>query len=150
MTAEASGALAAAARRWADFFESLSPATLDDITRHCRPDVRFKDPFNDITGIDNLRRVFEHMFETLDEPVFKVTDIAVSEQAAYLRWDFFFTPKGQANKSWTITGMSEVRFDDDFRVLSHVDHWDAGEQFYARLPVLGHIIHWVRSKVSSA
>lgn len=149
MTTGKRAAVAAAARRWADFFEALSPETLGEIALHCRADVRFKDPFNDITGVDNLRRVFEHMFETLDQPVFKVTDIAVSEQAAYLRWDFVFTPKGRTQKPWTITGMSEVHFDDTLKVLSHIDHWDAGEQFYARLPVLGRLIHWVRAKVSS-
>jgi ketosteroid isomerase-like protein len=149
LTLERPDSVAAAARRWADFFEALSPATLSEIDVYCRPDIRFKDPFNDIAGIDKLRQVFEHMFATLDQPVFKVTDIAVSDQAAYLRWDFFFTPKGRAQKPWTITGMSEVRFDADFKVLSHIDHWDAGEQFYARLPILGRLIGWVRAKVSS-
>jgi hypothetical protein len=35
-------------------------------------DARFIDPFNDVAGHAGIRRVFEHMFATLDEPRFEV------------------------------------------------------------------------------
>ena len=73
----------------------------------------------------------------------------MSERTAYLRWDFTFSPKGRVEDVWKITGMSEVAFDQDLKVISHIDHWDAGEQFYARLPVLGWLIRLVRSKLTA-
>lgn len=149
MTDRTNEAVLAAARRWADFFETLTPETLDRIGAQCRTDVRFKDPFNDVSGIEAVRAVFEHMFATVDSPVFKVSDIALSGQTAYLRWIFYFVPKGGNPEPWTISGVSEVLFDDNLKVVSHIDHWDASEQFYARLPFLGRIIRWVRSKVSA-
>ena len=146
MTETSSTGIAGAAKRWAGFFESLTPDRLEDIVDLCHADVRFKDPFNDVRGVDKVRRVFEHMFETVDRPVFAVTDIAVSGRTAYMRWDFTFLPKGRKDL-WTITGMSEVLFDPDLKVVSHIDHWDAGEQFYARLPLLGWLIRRIRARL---
>ncbi len=149
MTEYSSDDVSGAARRWAAFFETLTPDRLDDITRHCHADIRFKDPFNDVTGLDGVRRVFEHMFETVDSPAFTVSDIAISGSTAYLRWDFSFLPKGGEGESWSITGVSEVLFGQDLKVVSHIDHWDAGEQFYARLPLVGWLVRLIRSKLSS-
>lgn len=148
MNAEQPDSVAAAAKRWADFFETLAPDSLDALDRLCCLDLRFKDPFNDVTGTAKMRRIFEHMFETVEDPRFVVTDMAVSNHTAYLRWDFTFRPKGGGQAPWTISGLSEVDFDADFKVLSHIDHWDAGEQFYARLPVLGWLIGKVRARLS--
>jgi hypothetical protein len=44
--------------------------------------------------------------------------------------------------------MSEVAFGADGRALSHIDHWDAGGQFYARLPVLGTLIRLVKRRLA--
>ena len=41
-----------------------------------------------------------------------------------------------------------MAFDGDGRVLSHLDHWDAGGQFYARLPVLGTLIRLVKRRLA--
>ena len=150
VTGDVPGDVSGAARRWATFFETLTPDRLDDLSRLCHSDIRFKDPFNDVIGIQGVRRVFEHMFDTVDRPVFTVTDIAVSDRTAYLRWHFSFLPKGRAGEDWTITGVSEVLFDRDLLVVSHLDHWDAGEQFYARLPLVGWLVRFVRSKLSSS
>ena len=141
-------AVTVAARRWAEFFETLTPQTLNSLDRLCRPDIRFKDPFNDVSGVTKVRRVFEHMFETVDRPVFTVTEIAVTGQKAYLRWTFSFLPKGRKGNDWTIMGVSEVEFDADMKVVAHIDHWDAGEQFYQRLPVIGWLLRAIRSKLT--
>ena len=146
MSAESQGDVLGAARRWGRFFEGLTPETLPEIETLCRPDVRFKDPFNDVTGTADLRRIFEHMFETTAGPRFTVTDTAVSGRTAYLRWRFDFTPKGRA-APWVVEGMSEVTFDEAGLVAAHIDHWDSGEQFYARLPVIGALVRFVRGKM---
>ena len=43
--------------------------------------------------------------------------------------------------------MSEIRSDREGRVIEHVDHWDASEQFYAWLPVIGGLIRLIRGKI---
>ncbi len=148
MSVDGSRDVSDAARRWGAFFEGLTPDNLPEIETLCRPDVRFKDPFNDVTGTAALRRIFDHMFETTVAPRFTVTDTAVSGRTAYLRWRFDFTPKGRS-APWRIEGMSEVTFDDAGLVTAHIDHWDSGEQFYAKLPIIGPLVRLIRRRVES-
>ena len=45
------------ARRLADFYETLTPASIATLGEHYAPDARFKDPFNEVAGIDAIRRL---------------------------------------------------------------------------------------------
>ena len=131
----------AAARAYAGFFETLTQAGLADLDRFVVPEVRFVDPFNDVTGVEGMRRVLGRMFVDLPDARFRVSDVAVG-QAAYLRWSF-------AGGRWAIEGMSEVHFAGDGRARLHVDHWDAAGQLYARIPVLGWVLRAVRRRVGT-
>lgn len=126
------------------FFQELRPDSIARLDRLAVPDVHFKDPFNDVRSRDRMKHIFARMFDKLDQPRFIVRDHAISDQTAYLRWGFVFRTKGTARPT-TIEGMSEVRFDLAGHVTSHIDHWDAAEQFYERLPVLG----WVLRKIKA-
>ena len=139
--------LDAAVTAYVAYWEALSPGTVDHLDGLAVPDFRFVDPFQDIVGRDRAKRAFAATFTTTDEPRFRVTDRATSGRTAYLRWTFTFRPKGRA-AVWTIEGMSEVAFDAEGQALSHIDHWDAGGQFYARLPVLGTLIRLVKRRLA--
>lgn len=132
---------------YARFFEGLTQANAGGLARLATPDVRFKDPFNDFRDRDRLIRLFTHMFDKLDEPRFIVRDRAMGATAGYLRWTFTFRVKGRP-QAWSIEGMSEVAFDAAGLVTSHVDHWDAGEQFYEKLPVLGALMRVVKRRMA--
>lgn len=126
-------------------YEAMGPDRLDVFDEVCDPDVRFVDPFNDVQGLDRLKGVYRHMYATLENPRFTILDSAVGAAAGYIRWRFDFSLRG---RPMTIDGMSEVAFGADGRVTSHIDHWDAGAQVYARVPVLGALIRWVRARLA--
>ena len=141
----------AAAQAYADAFEALTESNIDGLCALCAETVRFKDPFNDVRGKAALSRIFEHMFETLNKPKFIVEDITTVETRAYLKWRFTFKPKARSKGEaavWEITGMSGVSFNSDGLVTEHVDYWDAAEQFYEKLPVIGSMLRLVRRKLS--
>lgn len=127
------------------FWETIAPASLDRLDEAFAPDIRFQDPFNDVRGHDALRAVLAPMFKHLEGPRFAVTRAADAGQGAWmLRWDFTCRFRGQ---DWGFPGMSEVWLGADGRAHAHVDHWDSGTHFYARLPVLGGIVRLVRRKM---
>lgn len=134
---------------YAAFYETLTPASLARLADHVTPDVHFRDPFNDVRGIDRLRRILEHMFSVTDNSRFVVTDRAFGADAAYVRWRYTFRPKGAAGAPWEIVGLSELSFGADGRVISHIDHWDAAGQFYERIPVLGALLRLARRRVAA-
>ncbi|MBC7203310.1 MAG: nuclear transport factor 2 family protein, partial [Pusillimonas sp.] len=56
----------------AAFYENLTPARLELLGEIYANDAVFTDPFNNVTGVQAIRRIFEHMFSTVHQPVFKV------------------------------------------------------------------------------
>ena len=135
--------------RYARFWTDLTVDSIDALEELSVDDVTFTDPFNDVRGRPAFKSVLKHMFENTDRPRFHVLDRAIGNHAGYLRWDFTFHPmrRGQARAEWRFTGMSEVSFASDGRVISHIDHWDASTQLYARLPVIGPMLRFVRARL---
>lgn len=128
------------------FYEGLRPESVAEIRVLYAPDARFKDPFNDVHGHDAIARVFEHMFETVSEPRFKVVGRVEDEGRAALEWTFDFTLRGRA---LSIRGASLLRFDARGRVSEHLDYWDTGEELYAKLAAIGPVVKWIRRRMSA-
>ena len=131
---------------WADAWEGLTPEAVARLRELCVPDIRFVDPFNDLTGIGRFEALLLHMFQTLESPRFVVDDRAMGQHAGYLRWRFSATLRGRA---LALEGMSEVRFDATGKVILHHDHWDASTQVYGRIPILGAAIRLIRKRLSA-
>jgi ketosteroid isomerase-like protein len=121
-----------------DFYQRLSPASLEQVERFYAQDAWFKDPFNEVRGVEAIRRIFEHMFRQLREPRFAVTERLVGEKGVMLAWEFTFRMRiWQRGTVHSVRGVSHLRFDEEGRVTYHRDYWDAAEELYAKLPVLG-------------
>ncbi len=129
---------------YARFYETLSRDTLDELRRLVAPDVRFKDPFNDARGVDALIRATAAMFR-FGTPRFEILDRALSERAGYLLWRY--TVDVDSPRPWIIDGMTELRFDAAGRVVEHIDHWDAAEQLYEKIPVLGSLLRLIKRRL---
>ena len=134
--------------RYVDLLSGLSPDRLSELRDFLNAAARFRDPFNDVTGRDAFVRVFEKMFEDVEDVRFEVIDRAISDRTCYLRWDMSCRPKG-GRRHFEFEGMSEIRFDPEGKVEAHLDHWDAGSQFYAKLPVLGFLVERVRRRLTA-
>ena len=132
--------------RVAAFFESISPASLGTLSSVYSEHVRFKDPFNDVTGLPGIQRVFAHMFETVQNPRFVVHHTMTQGEHAWLTWDFLIDrPEG----TLTVHGATQLTFAPDGRVSVHRDYWDTAEELYAKLPVIGVLVRWLTRKLSS-
>jgi steroid Delta-isomerase len=131
---------------YARAFETLRPDSLDELGRLLAPDVRFIDPFNDITGRDNVLKLFRQMFEDVVEPRFVVHRVVGDARASYLRWTMTFRRR-PGGPVWTIEGVSEVVAEAGL-VTRHVDHWDGASQVWERLPVLGGVLRLLRRRLA--
>lgn len=139
--------LLSATRAWADAFAAPMPDGLEALLRLATEDVRFADPFNDVTGKAGLRAIIEDMVERCQDPRFEILDVAASDQAGYIRWRLDFVPKGSRAR-WSFEGMSEILVAPDGRVRAHIDHWDSGAQLYAQLPLIGWIVRRIRRSLA--
>lgn len=132
--------------RVAAFFETLSPASLVTLSTVYAEQARFKDPFNDVTGLNGIHRVFAHMFDTVKNPRFVVHHTMTEGEHAWLTWDFLIDrPEG----ALTVHGATQLTFAPDGRVSLHRDYWDTAEELYAKLPIIGALVQWLTRKLSA-
>lgn len=137
------------AQRVIEVFERLQPADVAQLGRLYTDDARFKDPFNAVQGLPAIQRIFEHMFVALDSPRFEIIDVLVQGDQCFLSWDFVFRMKRFRRDEQRIHGSSHLRFAADGRVAVHRDYWDAAEELYEKLPVVGGLMRWLKKRANS-
>jgi len=130
------------------FFESIDPGTVSRLADVYTDAASFKDPFNEVVGIEAITKIFSHMFEQVDEPRFVVTGSVLQGDQAFLTWDFLFRMKRFSREEQCIKGATHLRFADDGRVCLHRDYWDAAEELYEKLPVLGSLMRGLKRLVN--
>ena len=132
------------------FFEKLSPADVATIGQFYGPQARFKDPFNEVVGVPAIQGIFAHMFEALEQPRFVVTGRVVQGQQCFLTWDFLFAFKNfEKGVTQTVRGASHLVLDEQGLVTLHRDYWDAAEELYEKLPVVGALMRWLKKRANS-
>ncbi|MFN4103956.1 MAG: nuclear transport factor 2 family protein [Tepidimonas sp.] len=131
------------------FFQTLTPASLSGLDRVYTEDAWFKDPFHEVRGVPAIRSVFEHMYRRLDAPRFVVRDRLGDARQGFLAWDFLFRFHGESGER-RIRGSTHLRFAPDGRVSEHRDYWDAAQELYEQLPVLGALMRWLRRRAGAA
>lgn len=132
---------------YAAIYAGLTRERLEEVRGLVMPDVRFKDPFNDLRGVDAMIRAMAAMFR-FGTPHFEIRDKAASDQAAYLLWRYT-TDRGKPG-AWVIDGMTELRFAADGRIAAHIDHWDAAAQVYERVPLVGAVLRLLKRRLHVA
>lgn len=137
------------AQRVVEVFERLLPADVARLGELYTDDAHFKDPFNEVQGLPAIRGIFEHMFVALDGPRFEIRDVLVQGEQCFLTWDFVFRMKRLRRDEQRIHGGSHLRFAPDGRVAMHRDYWDAAEELYEKLPVLGGLMRWLKRRANS-
>lgn len=143
---------AAALQRIVQLFNQLQPSDLQRLDQFYTTDARFKDPFNDVQGLPAIRRIFEHMYASLHAPRFVVTHHVLEGAHAFVTWDFFFSIQKHApHKVLTIRGATHfvLREEDGvWRAHTHRDYWDAAEELYEKLPLIGSVMRWLKRRVN--
>lgn len=132
------------------YFEALTPPSLAALGTLYTPDARFKDPFNDVQGVAAITGIFEHMFHNLHEPRFVVTQQIVDGAQAFLVWEFRFRFKRfDTATEQVIRGGSHLALAPDGRISLHRDYWDAAEELYEKLPLVGGAMRWLKRRANS-
>ncbi len=133
--------------RYRDFFETVCPETLEAVAPLVADDIRFVDPFNDVCGRTAFIAIFEKMYDDVQDPKFVMLEEAWADQVCFLKWRM--TCRQRHLGDWAVEGVTELQFDGFGRVQLHRDYWDAGAEFYGKLPVLRQMIGFVRRRIAA-
>ena len=137
------------------FYENISIENLSDLRNFYSTQATFKDPFNKVLGIQKIILLFEHMFQSLDTPSFKVKEVVTQGEQTFLSWEFYYALKQWPKKGqMVIHGASHIVWASDdlghWRVKLHRDYWDAAEEVYEKIPMIGLLIRWLKKKIGAA
>ena len=131
------------------WFESLTRdrvATLGDIYAE---NISFRDPFNDVRGLAAVERIYLEMYDRLDDPRFVCTETVVDERGALLMWDLLFRFRQYRRAiPQKIHGATHLKFDAAGKIVYHRDYWDAADELYTKLPVIGALMRWLKRRMA--
>jgi hypothetical protein len=128
-----------------EFYEQLSPQSVERFPEFYNSDAWFKDPFNEVTGVAAIQHIFTHMFRQVGEPRFIVIDQVADERGAMLIWEFHYRVRSWGGgRPQVMRGVSHLRFDAAGKVNYHRDYWDTGEELYMKVPLLGMLMRGLR------
>ena len=148
-TQEQSQVTQLAVQRLIAFFEELSPDSLSQLESFYTESAWFKDPFNEVRGVQEVRGIFSHMYVALHKPRFIVTDSITQGDQCFLTWDFeFYFKRFNTATRQTIRGASHIKFTSEGRVDFHRDYWDAAEELYEKLPWVGALMRWLKRRAT--
>jgi hypothetical protein len=134
----------------AHYFETLTPQSVSHLKDYYSASARFKDPFNDVTGVPAIEKIFDHMFVSLTQPRFVITGQVVEGDQAFLTWEFRFCFKRfDTHTEQVVLGTSHLVLDEQQRICLHRDYWDAAEELYEKLPWVGALMRWLKKRANS-
>ena len=106
--------------------------------------------FNDtIKIIDNIDELIEYMVESaqhVNSTKVEILDVIKGSNDYFIRWSMVMDMniKGKDINSHSI-GMSQLRFNNQGKIIFHQDFWDSSEAFYEHLPYFGRLVKKVKS-----
>jgi steroid delta-isomerase len=130
-------------------FETLTLESVETLDALYAPEARFKDPFNEVQGLDAIQRIFRDMFAHTEQPRFVITERIEQGAQCFLTWEFHFAFKSfRQGQAQCVRGGSHLVLDADGRIAMHRDYWDAAEELYEKLPLIGALMRWFKRKVA--
>jgi len=130
------------------FFEQLKPEDTARMAAIYAADAYFRDPFNEVRGPAAIARIFDDMFARLADCRFVIREVVADAGGVLLTWDFTFRMKSYRPATvQTIHGASHLKFDAAGLIAYHRDYWDAAEELYAKLPLIGPVMRFLRRRL---
>jgi len=138
---------------YASFFENITKETsINEYEKVLDANVKFKDPFHEVQGLEKFYDIFQDMYKKLDNPKFKIIEVIEQKNISYIKWDFQFQFKN-SQKIESFEGISRIEFDDKInknsKVISHIDYWDTAENLYEKIPILSSFMKFIKRKINS-
>lgn len=129
-----------------NWYQTLTPASLQQIDKYYTQDAWFKDPFNEVSTREHIAEIFHHMFTTLDNPRFVIQQHIGNASQTFIVWhmEFFLN-----DRAVFIKGCSHLHHNAAGLVTHHRDYWDAAEELYEKLPILGWLMKFIKRKMKT-
>jgi hypothetical protein len=99
-------------------------------------------------GPEEIEKYFLETADKMTEFQVSIDDVMRSGDNHYFRWTMIFAAPAMAGgEPIHSIGMSQVRFNNEGKVVMHQDFWDSGSNFFGKLPLSGPAINFIRKRL---
>ncbi|MFT5975913.1 MAG: hypothetical protein ACI9V8_001632 [Urechidicola sp.] len=132
--------------RFKQNFRDLTKADWSQLGDIYADNILFKDPVHEIKGLVAVEDYFSNMSAGLIECRFEYLDQVTLDRTAYLKWVMHFKHPRLGTEIIDVRGVSHVCFNE--KIEYHEDFYDMGAMLYERLPIVGIITRWLKSRLA--
>jgi hypothetical protein len=138
--------------KFAGLYGDLSVANVTARVREVyAPEAWFNDTIATEVGLEAIEKYLLKTAEGAEVVSAKINDVAVSGSDVYARWTMEIRTKNLAGGQSIVTeGVSQLRFDEEGRVVLHQDFWNPASGIYEHLPLLGPAIRFVNGLIAGS
>ena len=123
------------------FSDLKDPNLAQNIRNAYAEELYFNDTFHTLTSRDDVEAYLLETADRVNATTTEFEEIAVSDQSFFLRWKMLIDVEiSGENVVMESYGVSQIRFDDQGKIVFHQDFWDNTEGFFRHLPVVGYVL----------
>ncbi|MFO7529186.1 MAG: nuclear transport factor 2 family protein [Marinobacter sp.] len=127
-------------------FNELDKGNLNKLQAVYSEDIRFQDPFGQVTGLDELTHYFAGAYKNVISCRFEFEPAVANGASVALPWVMKLRHKRiRGGREIAVDGISHLEIEDG-RVSFHRDYFDAGQLLYENLPALGRVVRWIKGQ----
>lgn len=127
-------------------FNELDKGNLNKLPEVYAEDIRFQDPFGDVSGLNELTHYFAGAYGNVIRCGFRFGAPVMQGGWCTIPWVMELQHKRiKGGRAVAVEGISHLEIRDG-RVCYHRDYFDAGQLLYENLPVVGGVIRWVKEQ----
>lgn len=129
------------------FFRDYKRLPVDDLDKLYEDNVLFRDPVQEIRGINALHSYFATTRDAVTSCRFEYLDQLSGQDNAYIKWNMHFTASRFADRPLVVRGVTHIQFNQ--RIIYHEDIYDLGEMIYDNLPLLGSATRYLKNRMKT-
>ena len=133
--------------RFKNNFSDLTKADWSQLSEIYADNIIFKDPVHEIKGLVAVEDYFSNICTDLLECRFEYLDEVISGNTAYLKWVMHFRHPRLGTDIIDVRGVSHILWND--KIEYHEDLYDMGAMLYEKLPILGGVTRWLKSRLAA-
>ena len=135
----------AVCKAYVELFAHLTPERIPELAQWVSEDVHFRDPFNDVRGLNKMQAILQDMFERTESPSFRVLEYRLGGDTGFVRWHYRATLPLLGRLD--VEGVSRLQFNNHGLISEHLDYWDSAP-IYLKLPVIGALLRRLKGRMA--
>ena len=110
--------------------------------------IDFNDTLKTLRGVEDIEEYLLETAHTVTSISVEFDDVARSGQDHYFRWRMDFqAPKLRKGETIRTIGITQIRFNNEGKVVLHQDFWDSTAGLFEHLPVTNQIVNAVKKRL---